>query len=224
MTFYPDYVSNTYASTGMTGWRVLSKSGSGETGTVTLVSAGTPLKYYHPSGGVSSTSISNLSDLNKTLPQGTSSSIGYTASGFNNGTYDLASVWSSNSNIDGTTAHAMTTNEIEAAYAELTGTSKTMSQLNSMSYSLRTSNMTGVNANMSAKAHDLLGIGMTYWLGGSAYSESGLWFVYNHGNVNYSNVNTRGVRPVVSLNSGVQIAGDNTGTGENESTAYKLAD
>ena len=216
------YLSGT--NTTMTGWRVLSKSGSGASGTVTLVSAGAPLQFYHPgTSGSSSTSINTyLSNLNTTITVDESSTHGYRKNGFSSP--DLASIWSSKSTIiDAISAHALTTTEVETAYAALTGTTKTMSELYNITQSLKTSNMTSVNSSMSTKAYDLLGNGLSYWLGGSSNNTNGLWRVVNDGEVGNAANFLQGVRPVVSLKSGVQIAEDNTGTGAYGS-AYKLAE
>ena len=209
----------------LTGWRVLSKSGSGASGTVTLVSAGTPLKYYHPSGGVSESSLEYLADLNKEITLVSGSTQGFVINGLSS--TNLASIWSSNSRINTTAGvHALTTSEVETAYAALTGVTKTIRELMSTSYALRTSNMqtaaTGAGNTMSTKANDLLGIGMAYWLGGSSYSSSYLWGVLYDGIVYGSYFNTRGVRPVVSLNSGIQINSTNVGDGSSVSSAYTL--
>ena len=50
------------------GWRVLAKNGSGENGTVTLISAGIPLRFYH-SATDGSQVIPILNNLYKTLPR-----------------------------------------------------------------------------------------------------------------------------------------------------------
>lgn len=79
-TYYSEYTNTDYSSTnGPTGWRVLSKTGSGETGTVTLVSAGTPLSYYYICGE-SETSILSLSNLSETITL-TTSGTGFSANG-----------------------------------------------------------------------------------------------------------------------------------------------
>ena len=228
-TFYPDYVSGTYASCGPTGWRVLSKSGSGSTGTVTLVSAGTPLQFYHPSWEDAQSSIDNyLTTLNTTITLVSSGTQGYTANGFTAGTNNLTEIWSSNENIVASSAHPLTVNELMTAYNTLTNQSgKTIDDIwynDSSEYACRTSVMLTYNSGMSAKAYDLLGNGITYWLGELSSDESSLWFVGSSGVVNYNDDVAYGVRPVVSLKSGVKIAGDNRGTGADVSTAYKLAE
>ena len=222
------YLSGT--NTTMTGWRVLSKSGSGASGTVTLVTAGAPLRFYHNYNLMNAqTAIDTYFDnLNTeiTLVASDSSAEGFTLNGFTGGN-DLASIWSSNENIDGTTAHAMTTDELMTAYNSLTNQTKTISNIyysNSLEYACRTSVMLTYNSSMSTKAYDLLGNGLNHWLGGVSKNTSALWVGGGSGGVDKDEDYTRGVRPVVSLKSGVQIAGDNTGTGADVSTAYKLAE
>ena len=226
-SFSNGYTTNTSA---LTGWRVLSKNGTGAEGTVTLVSAGTPLRFYMKAQTNSSQVIETyFNNLNTEITIVASETQGFTGCGFTgvvvdeNNKINLSNIWLSNSNIDGKTAHVMTTGEIETVYAELTGTTKTMINLYNMNSPILTSKMLSVNPNMSTKATDLIGIGMTYWLGGSVKDTTAVWAIYYYGLVDHGNY-TEGIRPVFSLKSGVQIAGDNTGTGENESTAYKLAD
>ena len=73
------------------------------------------------------------------------------------------------------------------------------------------------NPNISPKAYDLLATGMMYWLGGPIkFSEKGLWMIYGSGGVDeygYTTGTAVGVRPVVTLKSGIKIAEDNVGTG-----------
>lgn len=57
--FNPEF---TKTDTALTGWRVMSKSGSGDTGIVKLVSAGCPLTYCHQQGDVEA-SIKKLENL-----------------------------------------------------------------------------------------------------------------------------------------------------------------
>ena len=205
----------------LTGWRVLSKSGTGANGTVTLVSAGTPLTFYHPSGGYSATLLEYLEDLNKQITLVSGSTQGFVKNGLSS--TNLASVWSSNSRINTSDGvHALTTTELETTYATLTRTTKTMSELDVMTHPCKTSNMLTVNPNMSEKANDLLGIGMNYWLGGSSYDASSLWIVGANGNVLGNYIDAGGVRPVLSLNSGVQISSTNTGDGSSVNSAYTL--
>ena len=221
------YLSGT--NTAMTGWRVLSTNGSGASGTVTLVSAGAPLKFYHKYSLMKAqTAIDTYFDnLNTeiTIVASDNSKVGFTANGFTGGN-DLASIWSSKSAIlEVSSAHAMTTTELETAYEALTGIAYTMTY-NASNYLMRTSNMTFKDTVLAEKGKDLLGNGISYWLGGSSSGTYSLWDVRLSGGVSDTSYygSAYGVRPVVSLNSGVQIAGDNTGTGADVSTAFKLAE
>ena len=158
----------TESSIPLSGWRVLSKDGSGAAGIVTLVSAGTPILFYHPNGGYVESSVNNyLKNLNKTITIVSSGTQGFTSNGFSSN--NLANVWASNKNINGVTAHALTTDELMVAYNILTAQNgKTINDIywhTENEYFLKTSVMKATNADMSAKASDLLGIGMEYWLG-----------------------------------------------------------
>lgn len=234
------FSSNSYvtATSALTGWRVLGKSGSGETGTVKLVSAGCPLTYYHANGD-SSVSIPNLEDLNKELTI-VASGTGFRANGFS--ASDLSTVFTSDKYIDtskgihalgcstlyntnsGTLATAYTPlNEIEEAYATITGTTKTMTELSNMPSPLGTTTLTSaVGANWKLNYTDLLANGQSYFLGGASISADALWRVNISGYVGRDNGTPSGVRPVVSLQSGVKLDSSNTGDGTSSNTAYTI--
>ena len=75
--------------------------------------------------------------------------------------------------------------------------------IHAMDYS-EASSITGTN-------NGIRSTGVWYWLASAGSSSSFVWFVYNNGNVdNYGNNHCWGVRPVVSLTSGIYIK---TGTG-----------
>ena len=216
----------TESSTELTGWRVLSKNGSGASGTVTLVSAGVPLKFYHNYTLMNAqTAIDTyFNNLNTKITIVGSGAEGFTANGFSSN--NLASIWASNNNINGATAHAMTTDELMTAYNSLTNQTKTISNIyygNSSEYFLRTSVMLTYNSGMSTKAYDLLGNGLSYWLGGTSHATDYLWLGRIDGAVNLNYEYTLGVRPVISLKSGTEIADTAGEDGASVSTAYTIA-
>ena len=117
----------------LTGWRVLSKEGTGKDGTIKLVSAGCPLTYNH-SYGQSDLSISTLGDLSTI--QITDSGKGFRKNGFESD--NLKELFSKNNCIDiekGIHALGCSTdrdgnngnpnvNEIERLYQDITGKEK----------------------------------------------------------------------------------------------------
>ena len=217
------------------GWRVLSKSGSGRSGTITLISAGCPLTYCHP-GNTVGTTISDLGDLsNITI---TDSGRGFRANKITNetsGLINLLSHFEYNSyfdsakgihafgcytTYDGSTYASNTNREFETLYEYITGTNS-ITMANLRSNTLSNSNLE--NATINGKIYDskcdgLIACGTGYWLGGAPFLEPyGAFCIYDSGFVtglgNGNNVLVYGVRPVVSLKSGVKVANDNTGTG-----------
>ena len=219
---------STIAKGGLKGWRVLSKSGTGASGTVTLVSAGTPIKYYH--GSSASTSLSNINNFNKeikmegSLTAGGSVIVGFSGNGLSSN--NLSTVWSSNSRINTLAGvHALTTSEVEKTYKTLTGTDYTVvyeSGVSRMQTEKMQTEAEGNGLTWSTKANDLLGIGMRYLLGGTSKNTESLWLVGDGCWVNSSKNIELGIRLVLSLNTGVQIDSENTGDGSSVSSAYTL--
>jgi len=229
-----EHISTTNA---LTGWRVLSKSGSGKTGTVKLVSAGCPLTYYHKNGE-SSISITNLEDLNKELTIVTSG-IGFGENGF--GINDLTTVFTQEKYIDtskgvhalGCSTHYSTNsgtlatayepiNEIEEAYTVITKDQKTMTELYG-DKKLGTTTLREVAGNNWKDSYiDLFSIGQPYYLGGASYNKSWLFAVNNVGSVTLHYDWEIGIRPVVSLQSGVKVSSTNEGDGSSSDSAYSI--
>ena len=235
---FGDYVSvnfNGESGTYSAGWRVLSKSGTGRRGVITLISAGCPLTYYHPyETNGSYTSLEDLDDLSSiTITESGRGFRSDTITGATSGEVDLATQFASNSYFDTSkgihafgcnTLYAGTTNgtntELETLYKYITG-ANTIAMSSLILQYLTDSNLsstaTSNGKTMDTKCNGLITCGTTYWLGGAPCSAGNLWDVYSDGIVNGNNNSTRGVRPVVSLKSGVKVADDNTGTGASSS-------
>ncbi len=239
----------TTTNTALTGWRVLSKEGAGATGSVKLVSAGCPLTYYHSTNAA--TSIANLGDLYKTISI-VNSSIGFRKSGFSedgqtektSGNEDLVQVFGKCAFIDTTKQiHALgcsthrngnsgsqaegyeDLNEVEKAYQDITGQEKTMDNFWDASNPFKTSDMQNAASDKWKESYtDLLGIGQYYWLGGSSWGGNRLWYVYNYGSLGNDYGNTYGVRPVVSLKSGVKVSETEGKDGITAEKAYTITE
>jgi hypothetical protein len=102
-----------YGEKGPTGWRVLSKTGSGKNGYVTLVSAGTPFIFKYKSSDTTiyaattddmTDSASSIYVLNYMYPYlwGTSDGSQYSYTGFENTTKDLTQIFDTNKYVDTT--------------------------------------------------------------------------------------------------------------------------
>ena len=214
------YLSKNDIST--TGWRVLSKSGKGEDGIVKLVSAGVPLIFNHTSVNDSEKSAQYLTNLNQSIQLVSETQQGYTQNGFSNN--NLTSVWANCDKINKSAGvHSITTEEISQAYFDITGDKKTIRELEALNNSFITSNMITVNKDMSKKAYDLLGNGMFYWINGtrSTYYDN-LYCLTNECVIDSTFTGNFGVRPVVTLNAGIQISSTNAGDGSSVSLAYIL--
>ena len=188
-----DYITNTEA---LEGWRVLSKSGSGITGTVTLVSAGCPLTFTHnydnsTSTGYSSMSILMLNDMYKTLETSPEKFCYFIDSGFkvnNESTFDMTNIFTTEKYIDTSKGvHALgcnselngseTDGEIETLYKEITGDTKTMTQLSG--YTVGTTTLKaiveGKGKTWNSRLDNLMAQGQNYWIGGTIGRNDVLW-------------------------------------------------
>lgn len=223
----------------LTGWRVLSIEGSGITGKVKLVSAGTPLSCYRRDTW-NKTIISTLNDMYKTLNTNTDSISYFTKTGFKNDsnepTYDMTEVFTYKNSIDTASGiHAFgvgsefngtnTDGEVETLYKAITGDTKTITEL-SHNYALGTTVMKSVvqskGNTWNDKWNDLMSTGQRYCLGGTAYSTYHYWYTDISGYVHAQNLNSWGVRVVVTLDAGVQISNTNTGDGNSSDKAYTI--
>lgn len=205
-----------------TGWRVLSKSGSGATGIVKLVSAGTPLIFNHTSVNNSETSIQYLNNLNQNIQIVPETQQGFTKNGFSSN--NLTSVWADCDKINKSAGiHSIASEEVLQAYSDITGDKKTIRELEVLNKSFITSNMMSVNPNMNEKAYDLLGNGMFYWISGtrSTYYDN-LYCLTNECVISSTYTGNFGVRPVVTLNAGVKTSDANSSDGASLENAYIL--
>ncbi len=220
----------------LTGWRILDNTES----EVKVISAGCPLTYYLANGGVES-SIQKLENLYTTITlDGESDISGFVNNGFENN--NLQKVFSENNYVDtakGVHAFSCSTNyndgtgakvdnplpEIETLYNKITGTSIVMNDLCSMHNTLKTSSIKEVAGDKWKESYNyLLEIGLPYWVGGSSLDDNKLWLVGVEGGVSNmsSGYKSVGVRPVITLKSGVKVDVSQDEDGLSEVTAYKL--
>lgn len=221
----------------LTGWRVLSKTGTGATGTVKLVSAGCPLNYNHLENGEN-----QVKALENLYNEGLFSDDKYHKTGFSSA--NLNNIFTTDKYIDVSKGiHALgcgkddyyggyfystaysPIDEIEQAYKIITG--QNIVELDSTDLSTATlKKLSGNNWKESYK--DLLDNGQCYWLGGRAYSGNYAYYSYfvNHnGHIDgsyHKDCQAYGVRPVVSLQSGVKVSSNNIGNGLSSSSAYSI--
>lgn len=214
-----DYVT---ATNTLTGWRVLSKTGSGETGTIQLVSAGCPLTYYY-SDLKANTAIQELDSLYKelTILSYDAIGIGFTANGFESN--NLQTIFTANEYIDTTTeVHALRTEEVEKVYTTITGKTKPMADLYGK-YVLGTTTLKAETvSNWKENYTDLLANGQDYWLAGETQEDSRVWRIAYNGGAFGGAMATYGVRPVISLQSGVKLNSNNVGDGSTSTSAYTI--
>jgi len=191
---YPLDYENVYIGSSVTskrGWRVLSKDvdldGNESIGTINIVSAGTPMSYYH--GGATSTSVEQL--LNNFL-EIEFDDITVQQKFIKNGLRQYSTLTEAFTNkftlMNGTTpkVRAMKNEDILRATGLATMQSGTIMDL------------------ANPKYEQLWKIDVNYWLA-SANNTSFLWSVNNYGGVyDYLSSVEYGVRPVVSLKSGIR--------------------
>ena len=226
--------SNVINSSGLVGWRVLSKSGNGRNGIVKLISAGCPLsvKKLNSHGGETLVLLKNLYVENLQITDPGGSNPYFQSNGFviddvqeNN----MQTVFGNCCYIDTTkgvhsfeceslTGSIETGNELELVYKELTSSEKTISELKDSSL---TDSTLGLAAN--SKACSLLANGDSYFLcGRSSDSFNNPFGVSNSGTVTTVYGTIYGVRPVVTLKLGIRIADNDSGDGSSASSAYKI--
>ena len=217
--------SSKYTSTlnALSGWRVIAKTGSGETGQVKLVSASCPITFRYETSKTSTEIISTLSKLNTTINIATNGT-GFYANGFNSN--ELETVFGTNSSYIDTTkgVHTITADEILAIYKEITKTETNISKIeNRVAFQTAIMERTAGD-NWEEKYTDLLNIGENYWIGGAVNSETQeLLYINNQGAPVYNNTNnTYGIRPVVTLQSGVKVSNAETANGNSSNLAYKI--
>lgn len=224
--------NGTYAD----GWRVLSVDGSGKKGVVTLISAGCPLEYrhiYQNNTGTSDLSLEMLNDLSSiTITQGEENGFKTDAiTGTTTGIVNLDTQFGRNKYFDKNKGiHAFGCNtfqngteygnntELEDLYEYITGDKKNMSQLKEITDAVDENNLEeAANANgktWNSKWNGLLSINTKYWLGGAPYNSVDLWAVLNNPKkVTFGHNYNNGVRIVISLIPGAEVAGNNTGDG-----------
>ena len=181
--------SSLYLST-LTGWRVIGKEGD----TVKLVSAGVPLTYYHSyetDGGI--TSANQLTNNFFDISIATTGNRVFRKSGFDS-SKSLSTIFKENEftalNGDTPIVRAMNKEDIFGVTGHTSmSTGRTMDLANS-------------------KYNNLFTTGASYWLASPHESSTSfLWSVYRDGGVGYSLGSAYGVRPVVSLKSGIKATG-----------------
>jgi hypothetical protein len=258
MNFYGEYTvggEELYGEKGPTGWRVLSKSGSGKNGYVTLVSAGTPLNFewvdgddsfvyndgYFKAEDVRNSKIC-LWILNNLYPDLLNVSDGsgfFKNSGFEIITTDLTQIFGTNKYVDtskgihtlmaGTDIFGRTSKdaipEVEKLYKYITDEKniRTMGEFNygfadNFGYQKYIFKSSELGLTLEDKTVDLLGNGLGNWLGGCSAvvdgdNEYSIFVVLENGLVKFATGGFAGVRPVVTLKTGIQVSDNNTGNG-----------
>jgi len=221
--FTSDYLlSNDYISGSLVGWRVLSKEGKGETGTVKLISAGAPLHYYHGTED-GSVAIENITDLYKEIELSDTKNESFRANGFNSN--NLKTIFNIEY-VDITKGvHGVTSDEISSAYNYMTKRNKTIQDIYSMAaeYPCMTATMVSVNNTIRTNAYDLLCNGFTYWLSGQRPdNQTDLYAMLGSGFVGAYYGGNMAIRPVITLKQGIKISSSNQGNGSKDTLAYKI--
>ena len=178
----------------LTGWRVLSRTGSGVNGQIKLITAGCPITYYHYyTIQDTELAIQNLEDLYKTITLVTTGT-GFKENGF--GDNNLQNIFTEEKYIDiSKGVHAFgcsegwevsaegpkatkysPLNEIEEAYKELTGTEQNMPGLSDLGSGVINKQLKLVaGEKWKEKYNNLLVNCQSYLLGGSSYSAYNIW-------------------------------------------------
>ena len=186
---------------GLNGWRVIDKKGSGESGTVTLISAGVPLRMYH-SATKPSEVLPILNDLYKNLPKKENNRWDYfSESGFKNKEFDLTKIFNTgyeNKN----SIHSFQAEEAIKLYNNIMKKNTTISELPNIKNVFNNREML---LNKYSIMKDLLCCGMTYWLATSnEKKQTELYDVYQEGFVYYNSYNNYGIRVVLELKAGLK--------------------
>jgi hypothetical protein len=240
--FYDEYTvggEELYGENGPTGWRVLSKTGSGKNGYVTLVAAGTPIAFKLDYVTSTKSFILLLNNLYPYVYE--TEEITNIYSGFENTTRDLTQIFGVNNYIDtskgihalmeGTDIFGKTLDsfnaipEVERLYKYIVD-EKDIREIGEfvwdfsdvIGYQKYIFNSSELGLTLEDKTVDLLGNGMAYFLGGSSslVNETDGYYVSSvtrDGGVFCIYAGSAGVRPVVTLKTGVQVSDDNTGNG-----------
>ncbi len=230
---YNNELGDSAGKSNFTGWRVIDRIGSGPDGYVKLISAGSPLSFYHGNGNNGEYSISLLNDMYKELEHSSSSSCYFLATGFDS--WDMTNIFTEAKYINTAKGiHAIgcgsgdnsTIGEIENLYQKVTGieTPKTIQELRSIpNVMLNTNLQTIANSNWKEIYSDLLSIGSTYWIGGTQNSNRYLYIIASDSRIAASQGRAYGIRPVISLQNGVKISDNNLGDGSTVSSAWEIS-
>lgn len=217
------FESNDYTSTSkeLTGWRVLAKNGSGETGTVTLVSAGCPITFRHSSSN-STNSVDILKDLYQNITR-SEMGAGFKEVGFESD--NLQSIFNNGKYIDlSKGVHNLGTSEtndnILSAYTAITGKTITIKDMYKQETFGTTTLKEAAGDNWKENYTDLLANGQDYWLGDETPNKSRMWRISYNGKIYEGADADYGVRPVVYLQEGVKIT---SGDGTSSETAYEIS-
>ena len=205
-----------YSPDGPIGWRVLSKTGGGAEGTITLISAGVPMTFYNDNKATQAVQSSEniLSNLNKEITlDGKEGTAGFVKNGFISGN-DLANIWLQNKYVnEAITPHAFNETELVTLYNTIMSDTKTMAQIKSENECLGTESMLNKKADLSSKVYDIFTCGVDYYI--SRLPTSSVWEYYVESSSAYlgSTGGEKGIRCVVTLNSGICISSSNNGNG-----------
>lgn len=211
--------------TTLTGWRVIDKQGTGETGTVKLISAGNPLSYYHTFDADRDITphLEMLNDLNKEITVEKTSKEGFYENGFSSN--NLTEVFSASEFVDMSKGiHSIgcaskkdgteTNGELEKLYTAISGKTMTMTQLDDDRDWPCSDESLGLDEN--SKAYKLIANGEDYFVAGVAKYSYTFWEMSYKGWIENSARAAMGVRPVVTLKTGIK-------TIQNEDGVWQLS-
>ena len=173
----------------LTGWRVLSIDQT--SGTIKLISAGTPLTYYHPSN--SDTSVASIKALTEDFLQ----------TGFSTSTSTVENYKFIKSGFD---TREVLEKVFLNKYTSTTDTVRTIKAEDIYGITGLSEMASGTTMDLSnSKYNNLFANGSTYWI--AAANGSSLWNVQTDGSVSSNVASELGIRPVVTLKSSVKTSG-----------------
>ena len=178
----------------LTGWRVLSIDQT--SGTIKLISAGTPLTYYHPSN--SDTSAASIKALTEDFLQ-----TGFSTSASTKTNYKFIK--------SGFDTREVLEKVFLNKYTSTTDTARTIKAEDIYDITGLSEMASGTTMDLSnAKYNNLFANGSTYWI--ATANGSSLWNVQTDGSVSSNVASELGIRPVVTLRDDIKTFGfDNAG-------------
>ncbi len=221
----------------LSGWRVLNKTGSGSTGTIQLISAGCPIAYKYTN--LASLAIDNFADLNKTIMISENEKTeGFTYNGFSSDNLNLVFLNDYINLEKGIHAFGCgncsypeeeiitdkydQVNEFELLYSKIVGNNKVQKMTEIETKFFDNENLERESSCWKKYYEDLIDIEEGYYLGGANYWKNALWALEAYGGVNGVTNGEKGIRLVISLNSGIKIDNSKDMSGLNADTSIKI--